>query len=159
MELKLATSYFYQIRFFKPNMIPFSTAVWDPKWYHEFRDQSHVFQDKRGVLNGFRVEALHPGPAIQNACHGPDACAKSPPNCPFMSGYRAQLDAINCDELVRRLWQLSAAIQKNEGFAGEPVVVLIVHEPPQAVCSERGVIQQWFKSNGYECEELTYPIK
>lgn len=29
--MKIKISYFYMIRFFKPNQIPISTAVWDPK--------------------------------------------------------------------------------------------------------------------------------
>lgn len=32
--MKILISYFYQIRFFKPNMIPLSTAAFDPKWFH-----------------------------------------------------------------------------------------------------------------------------
>lgn len=28
--MKIYTSYFYMIRFMKPNMIPLSTAKWDP---------------------------------------------------------------------------------------------------------------------------------
>ena len=31
--MKIYTSYFYQIRNFKPNMIPVSTAISDPFWY------------------------------------------------------------------------------------------------------------------------------
>lgn len=33
--MKIYTSYFYQIRFFKPNMIPLSTAKYDPSWFHK----------------------------------------------------------------------------------------------------------------------------
>ena len=50
--MKLAISYFYQIRFFKPYMIPVSTAHWDPAWYHDWAGAAHVFVDKRGVING-----------------------------------------------------------------------------------------------------------
>ena len=57
--MKLAISYFYQIRFFKPYMIPVSTAVSDPQWYHNFQDKNYIFLDKRGVANGFRCELLH----------------------------------------------------------------------------------------------------
>ena len=34
MDIKVQTSYFYQIRNFTPNMVPLSTAMWDPK-FHE----------------------------------------------------------------------------------------------------------------------------
>lgn len=36
VNMKFYTSYFYKLRFFTPNMLPFSTAKWDPKWYHNF---------------------------------------------------------------------------------------------------------------------------
>jgi len=33
--MKVRISYFYQIRNFKTNMIPMSTALSDPAWYHD----------------------------------------------------------------------------------------------------------------------------
>ena len=53
-------SYFYNVRFFPTNLIPVSTAVWDPKWYHNFKTNDFIFKDKRGVVNGIRVEVLSP---------------------------------------------------------------------------------------------------
>ena len=41
--MKLRLSYFYQIRNFKPNMIPMSTALSDPAWYHDFKDKDYIF--------------------------------------------------------------------------------------------------------------------
>ena len=46
--MKIMTSYFYQIRFFKPYMIPLSTAKWDPKWFHRNQGQNYQFKDKNG---------------------------------------------------------------------------------------------------------------
>ena len=59
--MKIYTSYFYKIRFFKPNMIPISTAMWDPKWYHANQKQDHWFVDKNGVINGLRASVFAPG--------------------------------------------------------------------------------------------------
>ena len=56
--MKLAISYFYKIRFFQPWMIPISTAAWDPKYYHDNKGKDYLFVDKRGVINGYRYEAL-----------------------------------------------------------------------------------------------------
>lgn len=53
--MKFYISYFYQIRFFKPNMIPISTAKWDPKWYSQ---NGKPYIDKRGVVNGLRAPVL-----------------------------------------------------------------------------------------------------
>ena len=59
--MKVYTSYFYKIRFFKPNMIPISTAIWDPKWYHQNQGSDHWFIDKNGVINGLRAPVFAPG--------------------------------------------------------------------------------------------------
>lgn len=57
--MKIRTSYFYQIRNFTRNMIPISTAVWDPTWYHNFtNDYNYIFKDKRNILNGLRLESI-----------------------------------------------------------------------------------------------------
>ena len=44
--MKFALGYFYQVRFFTPNMIPVSTAVSDPKWYHQNKGPQFTFLDK-----------------------------------------------------------------------------------------------------------------
>ena len=49
--MKILTSYFYQIRNFKPYQIPLSTAISDPAWYHPKNGDYYV--DKNGVINGF----------------------------------------------------------------------------------------------------------
>ena len=59
--MKIMTSYFYQIRFMKQNYIPLSTAIWDPKWFHQNKGQDFQFKDKNGVWNGLRAEIFMPG--------------------------------------------------------------------------------------------------
>ena len=44
--MKILTSYFYQIRFFKPNIIPLSTCLSDPVWYHKGNGKSFYYKDK-----------------------------------------------------------------------------------------------------------------
>ena len=56
--MKIRISYFYQIRNFKPNMIPMSTAISDPSWFHDWKDSSYIFTDKRGILNGLRLKPI-----------------------------------------------------------------------------------------------------
>ena len=55
--MKIRTSYFYQIRNFKKNMIPVSTAMSDPLWYRPEQGQEYFF-DKRGIVNGLRYTPL-----------------------------------------------------------------------------------------------------
>lgn len=150
---KIYISYFYMIRFFKPNMIPLSTALWDPKWYHMFKDKDTVFFDKRGVINGYRIECLHP--RLDN-----DHCTEcqrtgDPNTCEFIKKYREQIFAIPFDKLTSyidaNMKQLSESL-----FNGiEAIPVLIVHEAPDNNCSERIVLREYFEHNGCELKELT----
>lgn len=55
--MKFYISYFYAVRFMKPNTVALSTAMWDPKWFYN-KHQGDVYLDKRGVLNGLRLSLL-----------------------------------------------------------------------------------------------------
>ena len=72
--MQIFLSYFYAVRFFRPYMIPFSTAMWDPKWYHEGQNQNHIFIDKNGVINGLRADPLVPDKHCDGLCRGPERC-------------------------------------------------------------------------------------
>lgn len=157
--LRLATSYFYQIRFFKKYMFPISTAVWDPKWYHAFKGQNHVFIDKRGVVNGLRIQPLMPGSECDGLCRGLETCnSRNPYECEFLHTYRKQLDAINFDEFMQKLELNITELQRRLNINMDPIAVFIVHEVPDKICSERGTIQDWFESHGLFVKELRYPI-
>lgn len=86
MSIKLFTSYFYQVRFFRPYQIPISTALTDPKWFHDWKELTHYFGDKRGVINGLRAESLHPGQECNGLCHG-YPCSYHPNTCGFLEAY------------------------------------------------------------------------
>ena len=89
MHMKIYTSYFYKIRFFKPWQIPISTAVWDPKWFNDFKGQGYRFLDKRNVINGLRCESLHPDKTCQDLCRGLETCdCKDPSKCEFLKRYK-----------------------------------------------------------------------
>ena len=146
--LKLHTSYFYQIRFFKPFQIPISTAVWDPKWFHDYQSQDHKFIDKRGVVNGFRCEALHPAAECEGLCHG-RPCQFSPDSCEFLKSYRKQIFRLDREKLLDSLLKAARVIQQKLKFTEDPELIFIVHEAPANVCSERAVLQDFF-----ECTEF-----
>ena len=150
------TSYFYQIRFFTPNMIPLSTAVWDPRWFHQNTgDQKVQWKDKNGVWNGLRAEPFAPGPLCDNLCRGPEYCdGGDPMKCAFLRTYRTQLDQLDFKDIIKRIYTIGKAVQEREGFEEEPIVVLIVHEATSNPCSERRVIQEWFRDNGYPIKEF-----
>lgn len=91
--VELHSSYFYHIRYFKPYMIPLSTAVYDPKWYHNNRDQGYRFLDKNGVINGLKITPLIPGSTCEDLCRGSLMCniEEGPTVCAFMRNYKEQL--------------------------------------------------------------------
>lgn len=155
--MKIMTSYFYQIRFFTPNMIPLSTAKWDPKWFHQGRGQAYQWKDKRGVWNGLRAEPFVPGASCDGLCRGPQFCQEhDPAYCAFLRCYRGQLNRLDFTHILDQIDKVGKRIQEMEGFQEEPVVVLIVHEATSNPCSERRIIQQWFRDNGYPIEEFDH---
>lgn len=151
--MKIYTSYFYKIRFFKPNMIPISTALWDPKWFHQGQSKNHWFIDKNNVINGLRADVFAPGAACENLCRG--ACnPKHPEDCEFLKVYAEQLNKLDINEILQRTEILCEKVRSATNYQGEPIAVFIVHEATTNPCSERIVIQNYFKSHGIECEEL-----
>lgn len=151
--MKIKISYFYKVRFFKPNEIPLSTAISDPKWYHDNKSQEYSFKDKRGVVNGLRAPVFAPGPLTQGTCSGREKCSGIPEKCRFLQLYYFQLKALDFSEIMRRFERLGNAVKEGEGFEGEPTIVLLVHEAPDNPCSERSVLIKWFKENNYELKE------
>ena len=158
--MKLAISYFYQIRNFKPNMIPVSTARWDPKWYHDGKGAEYNFIDKNGVVNGLRCEELHGDESCEGLCGGAEMCATGDPqNCAFLKAYRAMLDKLDLSALLERCELASKNIQEQLGFIEEPIIVFIVYEASSNKCSERAALLSYFADNNIDCKELEYPIK
>lgn len=155
--MKILTSYFYQIRFFKPNMIPLSTCLSDPVWYHKGNGKSFYYKDKNGVWNGLRAEPFVPKTYGEDTpeCPGHDFCNQNPDSCALAMKYYSQLEKLNFEEIYQRFINLGNKIKDYDGFEEEPIMVLIVYEAPTNPCSERGAIQAWFKENGYLVEEFS----
>lgn len=146
----VSTSYFYNVRFLKPWQIPISTAVWDPKWFHAFKGQSHKFIDKNGVLNGVRAEFLHPDSTCQDLCRGLETCeVKDPSKCAFIKAYKIQLSKIDKEELAARIASFREKMKNVLKLDRLPELVFLVHEPPYKACSERAALQDLL-----ECQEL-----
>lgn len=158
--MRVYTSYFYQIRFFKPYMIPLSTAISDPKWYHNFKGKDVSFIDRRGVINGLRIFPLVPAfDGCTTECRGRESCQiKDPEQCKFLSGYRDQLDGICFSDFMTKLESYCGEVAKLINISEEPVAVFIVYETPSNECSERVELHKWFERNGILLEELPYPI-
>lgn len=142
-------SYFYHVRFMPENMIPISTAVWDPKWFHDFKGQLHTFTDSRGIINGLREPQLVPGPLCKDDCRGPETCeSKDPDVCPFLRHYRQQLDGIDFDSFMEQY----KMFQEN-GYD----ICFLFHETFDNPCSERVVVEDWFKEHNVEVKYFYGP--
>lgn len=156
--MKIYISYFYKVRFMKPNTIALSTAVWDPKWFHQNRSQKYTFTDERGVVNGLRAEPFVPGINCDGLCIGEEGvgrlCDGNPLGCKFLGEYYRQLCGLNPSDIEDRFKRLGKAIAARQGFnPSQCEYVLLVHEAPQKKCSERYVLQRWLIENGFETEE------
>ena len=122
--MKILTSYFYQIRNFKPNMIPLSTCISDPKWFHNNRDINYYFKDKNNVYNGLRAEPFVPTMAWGECC-GPKNCLYKPDKCKFLREYSEQINKLDFKEMIERFNSLAARIQSVENFKEEIKMVLM----------------------------------
>ncbi len=161
--MKLAISYFYQIRFFKPYMIPVSTAHWDPDWYHDGMGDAHMFVDKRGVLNGVRTQLLNTGALEELGVVEECPCIeKDPKKCNFISSYEKAFSFaidLNWKYIYPELKKFADEWCKKNNINEEPIIVFIVYEAPCNPCSERWPLLKVFKEKGIDCQELKYPIK
>ena len=142
-------------------MIPISTAMWDPKWFHDFKSNDFNFIDKNGVINGLRSELFVPDK--QYDC-GTDLCKEKDkvtdiPNCKFMNEYYSKLNSTTLEGKINELGRICKNAQGRLGFKEESIAVLIVFEVVENMCSERQIIQKYFNENGVDCKELAYPIK
>ena len=138
-------------------MIPVSTALSDPAYYHNFTyDNNYIFKDKRGVLNGYRAEWLHLPPEKfgNNMCGG--QCGKDPRECTFMKAYWNHLNSIDFHQFYGICEKFTDTIRAKWNIEN-PQIVFMVHEAPSNNCSERIMLHRWFRANGVEISELLFP--
>lgn len=150
--MKFKISYFARIRKFATNEVPVSTANWDPKWYHPPKNKKGVYLDKRGVINGLRVDPFSPK---YTGCTGSRDCLWEPEKCDFIDRYKRQLAALDPNDILERFRSLEARLkEKYPGYFDDEITfVLMVYEKPDNECSERWSIIEWFHENGIKIEE------
>ncbi len=141
--MTIYTSYFAQIRNFPPNMIGLSTAHWNPKWLRPNRSQNGIIW--------LDIPPLKPGASCDGLCEG-KCSPKHPQNCQFLKNYRVQLDKLDFQKILFKIEHLAQIVKEDEGFEDVDVAIL-VYEKFNNPCSERVVIQNWFRANGYDIQE------
>lgn len=152
--MQIKTSYYYQIRNFKPYMIPVSTSLGDPLWFHDGKGNDYIYEDKRGILNGVRYLYI----MEQWRCKGCPCKDKNPEKCDFLRQYKIALEDLDFNKVINDLNWLANEYQKKKGFKEEPIIVLMFHEAWYNKCSERATLQEYFNKHGIKCKELEYPI-
>lgn len=175
--MKIYISYFYKVRFMKSNLLPVSTAKWDPDWFHhkpgtgmyDFKTGKQLknyglYLDKNNVLNGMRIENLvFPEEKFNElkssntivctpTCSYRD-CIDSKNWCPFMIMYKEYLDGLNFDDMIFLLKTYVENYKYQYNVKGNVDVVLLVHEPSACKCAERPVLKKWFKEHGVTLHE------
>ena len=149
IKMKIYTSYFYQIRNFKQNMVPVSTCLSDPEWFKPPIGKEYYI-DKRGIICGLRYEPLIV--QLQGTHYCP--CEEKEilkGNCPTMKEYRQLLETVDFDKMIKAFEFCLNKFNKD-------TIVLMVYEAPNNSCSERRSLQEYFYNHGVECQELEYPI-
>jgi hypothetical protein len=137
------TSYWAQVRNFPHNLVGLSTTIWNPKW-------RPLGKDKRGVIC-VDCPPFKPGHNCDGLCNG-KCNPKHPQDCLFLQNYKLQLDKITPAKLLNSVWKLATQICRDENLQDIDFAFLF-YETPQNPCSERVVVQQWFRKNGIEIEE------
>lgn len=148
---------FANLRHLKPNMIPISTCLSDPIFFHNnTRDKKICFIDKNGIMNGIREEILSPKflPQDSFVCEKECKYKAVTPNCPFLIAYRNYLNTINFDELIKELERTAEEVRLATHFEGEPILVLLVYESETNLCSERAPLQALFREHGIELKNF-----
>lgn len=141
--MTIYTSYFAQMRNFPPNMIGLSTAHWEPKYITPGRSQNGIIW--------LGIPPLKPGPSCDGLCEG-KCNPKHPNDCQFLQNYRAQLNKLDFQKILSKIEHFAQIVKENEGFEDVDVAIL-VYEKFNNPCSERVIIQNWFRANGYDIQE------
>jgi len=147
--MKIYTSYFYQIRNFKQNMVPVSTCLSDPEWFKPPIGKEYYI-DKRGIICGLRYKPL----IVQSQGTHYCPCEEKEilkGNCPTMKEYRQLLETVDFDKMIKAFEFCLNKFHKD-------TIVLIVYEASNNPCSERKNLQEYFNNHEIECKELEYPI-
>ena len=76
------------------------------------------------------------------------------PHCQFLEAYRAHLQKIDFEGyLIPEFSRIAEDVRKITHYEGEPTIVLLVHEKPDNLCSERLPLIEVFEKHGIILKE------
>ena len=146
--MKWSITYFYNIRYMKPNQLPLSTAMFPPKFFAKTSKKNVAHLDNKGVILGLTIHEFVPQLQCECPCEEKDY-----KNCCFLKEYYNQLSKLDFDKVILS-W--NEFVEKLSSLTNISIdeVVLLVHEKPNNPCSERTVLKKWFSEHGIELQEM-----
>lgn len=158
--MKIYISTFSNIRNFKPNMIPISTALGWPWWLYKSSGYNigTYYIDKNNIMIGISDDRLHfpkeQFEQLDEPCQKNCPYIDKAPNCQFMTAYYNHLSSLPFNDIIKEFEETAEEVRKATHYEGEPIIVLLVYESPKCKCAERPCLQKWFADNNYELKEL-----
>ena len=154
-------SYFQQLRYFDKTCIPIDTSVWAPKWLDPSNGKKQYLNESQ-VMIGIKEESflMSEDEIPEEMCAGkPCPYIDKHPHCQFLDAYWKHLQKIDFDGyLIPELSRIAEEVRKITHFEGEPKIILMVHEKPDNLCSERIGLVRLFKEHGIELKEWSKDV-
>ena len=139
---------FGQLRFFKPNQIPISTAMYQPHFWRLGPDSNNVFL-------GINAPELSPAKITTHNLCGRYCKYRKKPTCPFLTDYLNYLNTVDFAKLLSDFKTTAEEVRKVNHFAGEPDIVLLVYESIDNPCSERWELKELFSKHNIDLIDFT----
>ena len=149
-------TYFQNVRYLTEEYIPIDTSMWAPKWLDPSNGKRQYINDKN-VLIGIKEESflMSENELPEEMCSGkPCPYMNKHPHCQFLEAYWKHLQKIDFHGyLIPELNRLADEVKKITNYKGEPKIILLVHEKPDNLCSERLGLIKLFAQNGIKLIE------
>lgn len=159
--MQLYITYFQQIRnITDDSCILLDTSVWAPKWLDPSNGKRQYINENN-LLIGIKCEEflMTEDEIPEEMCSGkPCPYISKHPECQFLQAYWAHLCKLDFDKLLSEFERVAEDVRKITHYKGEPKIVLLVHEKPDNLCSERIGLVRLFKEHGLELKEYS-PIE
>ena len=155
--MKYFITYFQNVKYITDSSsILIDTSIWAPKWLDPSNGKRQYINENN-LLIGIKEESflMTEDEIPAEMCSGkPCKYIESFPNCQFLCAYRQHLDKIDFENyLIPELNRIAEDVRKITHYQGEPKIILLVHEKPDNLCSERGPLVELFKKHGLDLKE------
>ena len=151
-------TYFQNIRYLTEEYIVIDTSMWAPKWLDPSNGKRQYINENN-VLIGIKEESflMTEDEIPEEMCAGkPCPYIDKHPHCQFLDAYWKHLQTIDFEGyLLPELARIAEDVRKITHYEGEPKIILLVHEKPDNLCSERIGLIKLFQEHGIILKEWT----